>query len=70
MTEAEQLQWLEQHGATVEFKRKFVRVRIQEGHSHAFTVKGNTLLAAIAGIRLLQNELDGSACTSQQPSIE
>lgn len=58
MTEAEQLAWLEQHGATVEFKRRFVRVRVQEGHSHAFTVKGNTLLAAIVGIRQLQAELD------------
>lgn len=60
MTEAEQLQWLEQHGATVEFKREFVKVRIEEGIfcPRAFTVRGNTLLAAIQGIKQLQAGFD------------
>jgi hypothetical protein len=54
MNEAEQLQWLEQHNATVEFKREFVKVRVEVGMSHAFYVRGNTLLAAIVGIQQLQ----------------
>lgn len=60
MTEAEQLQWLEQHRATVKFKREFVKVRVEEGVfcPRAFTVRGDTLLAAIQGIKQLQAELD------------
>jgi hypothetical protein len=58
MNAAEQLQWLEQHGATVKFKRKFVKVRVQEGMSRAFNVRGNTLLAAIMGIQRLQEGYD------------
>jgi hypothetical protein len=58
MNEAEQLQWLEQHGATVEFKREFVKVRVEVAMSHAFNVRGDTLLAAIAGIQQLQEGYD------------